>query len=321
MATNLTQILGWQLARERGVAARARAAQRAGLLDVAPHVAARGGGGPPGRLAGCPPVAERASAGRRSASARCPRASRSAARPRAPARPVPVQPLGVPQAARLGRLDRGHRLLVPRRRRRPGAGRGAARVPRRGPAAGLPRLRHPARPRPRRPRPPLLVEALRGAGAPRRAAASGRGAGRRRARRRRLRRRARVPHDWLFPRCAAVVHHAAAGTTATALRAGTPSVARAAQRRPVHLGAAAGRAARLPAADRRAASSRRRRCAPPSSARPRPTASANAPQALAARIRAEDGVARAVAAFERRFGAAPPAPVAPAPATVAGGAP
>jgi UDP:flavonoid glycosyltransferase YjiC (YdhE family) len=33
-----------------------------------------------------------------------------------------------------------------------------------------------------------------------------------------------VPHDWLFARCAAVVHHAAAGTTAAALRAGIPSV-------------------------------------------------------------------------------------------------
>jgi sterol 3beta-glucosyltransferase len=34
-----------------------------------------------------------------------------------------------------------------------------------------------------------------------------------------------VPHDWLFPRCAAVVHHGGAGTTATALRAGVPSFA------------------------------------------------------------------------------------------------
>lgn len=33
-----------------------------------------------------------------------------------------------------------------------------------------------------------------------------------------------VPHDWLFPRCAAVVHHGGAGTTAAALRAGTPQV-------------------------------------------------------------------------------------------------
>jgi len=33
-----------------------------------------------------------------------------------------------------------------------------------------------------------------------------------------------VPHDWLFPRMAAVVHHGGAGTTATALRAGVPSI-------------------------------------------------------------------------------------------------
>jgi sterol 3beta-glucosyltransferase len=34
-----------------------------------------------------------------------------------------------------------------------------------------------------------------------------------------------VPHDWLFPQVAAVVHHAGAGTTAAALRAGVPAVA------------------------------------------------------------------------------------------------
>jgi len=34
-----------------------------------------------------------------------------------------------------------------------------------------------------------------------------------------------VPHDRLFPRCAAVVHHGGAGTTGTALRAGVPSFA------------------------------------------------------------------------------------------------
>lgn len=33
-----------------------------------------------------------------------------------------------------------------------------------------------------------------------------------------------VPHDWLFPYTAAVVHHGGAGTTAAALRAGVPSV-------------------------------------------------------------------------------------------------
>jgi UDP:flavonoid glycosyltransferase YjiC (YdhE family) len=33
-----------------------------------------------------------------------------------------------------------------------------------------------------------------------------------------------APHDWLFPRVAAVVHHGGAGTTAAALRAGVPAV-------------------------------------------------------------------------------------------------
>jgi UDP:flavonoid glycosyltransferase YjiC (YdhE family) len=33
-----------------------------------------------------------------------------------------------------------------------------------------------------------------------------------------------APHDWLFPKMAAVVHHAGAGTTAAGLRAGTPTV-------------------------------------------------------------------------------------------------
>ncbi|GAA3937659.1 glycosyltransferase [Actinoplanes auranticolor] len=34
-----------------------------------------------------------------------------------------------------------------------------------------------------------------------------------------------MPHDWLFPRMAAVVHHCGAGTTAAGLRAGVPAVA------------------------------------------------------------------------------------------------
>jgi len=33
-----------------------------------------------------------------------------------------------------------------------------------------------------------------------------------------------VPHDWLFPRMAAVVHHGSAGTTGAGLRAGVPSI-------------------------------------------------------------------------------------------------
>jgi sterol 3beta-glucosyltransferase len=33
-----------------------------------------------------------------------------------------------------------------------------------------------------------------------------------------------VPHDWLLPQVAAVIHHGGAGTTAAALRAGKPTV-------------------------------------------------------------------------------------------------
>lgn len=33
-----------------------------------------------------------------------------------------------------------------------------------------------------------------------------------------------VPHNWLFPRCAAIVHHCGAGTTHAALASGTPSM-------------------------------------------------------------------------------------------------
>ncbi len=34
-----------------------------------------------------------------------------------------------------------------------------------------------------------------------------------------------APHEWLFPRCAAILHHAGAGTTAAALRSGKPNIA------------------------------------------------------------------------------------------------
>jgi UDP:flavonoid glycosyltransferase YjiC (YdhE family) len=33
-----------------------------------------------------------------------------------------------------------------------------------------------------------------------------------------------LPHEWLFPRMTAVVHHAGAGTTGAVLRAGVPAV-------------------------------------------------------------------------------------------------
>ena len=33
-----------------------------------------------------------------------------------------------------------------------------------------------------------------------------------------------IPHDWLFPQMAAVVHHGGSGTTAASMRAGIPTV-------------------------------------------------------------------------------------------------
>ena len=33
-----------------------------------------------------------------------------------------------------------------------------------------------------------------------------------------------APHDWLLPRCKAIIHHGGAGTTAAGLRAGIPNI-------------------------------------------------------------------------------------------------
>jgi UDP:flavonoid glycosyltransferase YjiC (YdhE family) len=38
-----------------------------------------------------------------------------------------------------------------------------------------------------------------------------------------------IPHDWLFPQMAAVVHHGGAGTTSAGLRAGIPNIVIASQ--------------------------------------------------------------------------------------------
>ena len=113
----------------------------------------------------------------------------------------------------------------------------------------------------------------------------------------------RVPHDWLFPRCAAVVHHAAAGTTATALRSGVPSVA------VPHNSDQFTWARRLaelrvspPPIRRRRLS--RERLEPALIGATTSDVLRERAQEFAARIREEDGVADAVAAFERRFGSA-----------------
>ena len=110
-----------------------------------------------------------------------------------------------------------------------------------------------------------------------------------------------VPYDWLFPRAAVAVHHGGAGTTAEALRAGVPSVvipavpdqsfwawrvaALGAGPRPIHpkrlttqrLAAAIAQATTDP--------EMRRRC-----------------RLLAREISAEDGVGKAVEAFELHAG-------------------
>jgi UDP:flavonoid glycosyltransferase YjiC (YdhE family) len=126
-----------------------------------------------------------------------------------------------------------------------------------------------------------------------------------------------ISHEWLFPRCAAAVHYAPAGTTAAALRAGVPSVAVPQMtdqflwaRRLHELGVAPapiprrdlsaerlGDAIRIAAGD----DAMRRRAA-----------------ALGRRIRDEDGVGRAVGVIGRHLAAAGPAvpasDLAPAPA-------
>jgi UDP:flavonoid glycosyltransferase YjiC (YdhE family) len=111
-----------------------------------------------------------------------------------------------------------------------------------------------------------------------------------------------APHDWLFPRMAAVVHHGGAGTTAAGLRAGVPTVVTPVfgdqpfwGQRVAALGAGPPpvplrelTAARLAAAIRQATGDPRIR-----------TAAAD----LGRRLRAEDGVRAAVAVVERHLSA------------------
>jgi UDP:flavonoid glycosyltransferase YjiC (YdhE family) len=109
-----------------------------------------------------------------------------------------------------------------------------------------------------------------------------------------------VSHDWLFGRCAAVVHHGGAGTTAAALRAGVPSVVvphmidqNAWGRRMHALGAG-------PAPIRRRKLSIERLHAAIEAAVTDPVIRESA-RALGERIREEDGIARATDAFQRHL--------------------
>ncbi len=110
-----------------------------------------------------------------------------------------------------------------------------------------------------------------------------------------------TPHTWLFPRMAAVVHHGGAGTTAAGLRAGVPSIVVPFHgdqpfwgRRVAELGVGPSPIRRSKLTAKKLAQAleiaendqaMRRRAAD-----------------LGAKIRAEDGVANAVALIERRHG-------------------
>jgi sterol 3beta-glucosyltransferase len=128
-----------------------------------------------------------------------------------------------------------------------------------------------------------------------------------------------APLNWLFSRMSAVVHHGGAGTTAEGLRAGAPTVVVPFfydqflwARRVFELGAGP-----RPIPRKRLDAESLAQAIPLATSDPemRPRAAA-----VGAKIRAEDGVARAVAAFERhmrRSGGTAAAPSAEAAGTVA----
>ena len=112
-----------------------------------------------------------------------------------------------------------------------------------------------------------------------------------------------VPHAWLFPRMAAVVHHGGAGTTAAGLRAGVPTVTVPFGmpdqpfwgRRLRHLGVGVG-----PIPRRRLTA---RRLVEALTVVTTDAGMKERAAALGRRIRGEDGVARAVEAFTRLMAA------------------
>ncbi|MBV8728584.1 MAG: glycosyltransferase family 1 protein [Acidobacteriia bacterium] len=110
----------------------------------------------------------------------------------------------------------------------------------------------------------------------------------------------RVPHDWLFPRVAVVVHHGGAGTTAIGLRAGLPTVVVPFfmdqffwGRRVFDLGAGP-RPLLSKNLDAESLAAALRLATTDNGMRARAAA-------VGERIRAEDGVARAVATFNRHM--------------------
>ncbi|MEV4257550.1 glycosyltransferase [Spirillospora sp. NPDC049652] len=107
-----------------------------------------------------------------------------------------------------------------------------------------------------------------------------------------------VPHTWLFPRTAAVVHHGGAGTTAAGLRAGVPSVVTPFFGDQPYWG---DRVAALGAGPRPVPFCRLTVPALAAAVREATTSEdmRTAAAAVGARLRAEDGVARAVELLDR----------------------
>lgn len=110
-----------------------------------------------------------------------------------------------------------------------------------------------------------------------------------------------VPHEWLFPQAAAVVHHCGAGTTAAGLRAGVPTVA------VPHFGDQPLWAERVYALGAGTRPIQRTRLTAANLADAIRTATTDAAMRhraaeFGARLRAEDGVARAVECVRARLG-------------------
>jgi UDP:flavonoid glycosyltransferase YjiC (YdhE family) len=113
-----------------------------------------------------------------------------------------------------------------------------------------------------------------------------------------------VPHDWLFPQMAAVVHHGGAGTTGAGVRAGVPSLVLPFFADQPFWGRMVARAGAGPEPIMQSDLS-----LPRLTAAIRQAVSDGAMRARAARlgeaIRAEDGVGRAVAAVQQALGVSP----------------
>lgn len=109
-----------------------------------------------------------------------------------------------------------------------------------------------------------------------------------------------IPHDWLFPRMAAVVHHGGAGSTAAGLRAGVPSAAVPFFGDQPYWGAMLADLGVGPAPIPQRELTAPRLAAAITRATSEPALRARAAE-IGQRIRAEDGVGAAVAAFHRHL--------------------